>query len=380
MGLASTPARLTFPIIEGLDSDRYNITIFTRPEASGQIKSEVSRLAEARHINNIFLNETLGGARQTIADTELNVLYYPEIGMDKMAYFLAHAQLAPIQCTTWGHPETTGISTVTHFLSNGLIERDHNGGDYKEELVLFKNAMPQVLPYPEPFDPGQKLEAKDDKWAELAKAGNILEDAKIYMCAQQALKLHPDFDKTIAQILKKDPNSHVVFLKNPVNTPVEDFMERFATVMDEDQLNRIHFSERVPGEQWMYFTSHADVMLDPHGGFGAGVTALEGFNVGVLTVTLYTGKEMMREAVVQGFYRQAGIEGLTLRTQEEYVNRAIEIANSPDLQREYAEKLKAVMPVLFDPKPVVEEFQNILEEKLGPDLRPNFTLWDIGFD
>lgn len=38
----------------------------------------------------------------------LDVLVYPEVGLDPVAYFLAFSRLAPVQAVWWGHPDTTG--------------------------------------------------------------------------------------------------------------------------------------------------------------------------------------------------------------------------------------------------------------------------------
>ena len=38
-------------------------------------------------------------------------------------FYLAFARLAPIQITTWGHSETSGIDTVDYFVSSKYFER-----------------------------------------------------------------------------------------------------------------------------------------------------------------------------------------------------------------------------------------------------------------
>ncbi len=41
--------------------------------------------------------------------SSLDILFYPDLGMTPLTYFLAFARLAPVQCVSWGHPVTTGI-------------------------------------------------------------------------------------------------------------------------------------------------------------------------------------------------------------------------------------------------------------------------------
>jgi predicted O-linked N-acetylglucosamine transferase (SPINDLY family) len=64
----------------------------------------------------------LEAACQQILADKLHILVYPEIGMDAQTMQMASLQLAPIQCTAWGHPVTTGLSTIDYFLSSELME------------------------------------------------------------------------------------------------------------------------------------------------------------------------------------------------------------------------------------------------------------------
>ena len=59
------------------------------------------------------------------------------LGMDVRTYFLAFARLAPVQCVTWGHPDTTGIPNLDTFLSSSLIEPLDAEEHYSERLHRF---------------------------------------------------------------------------------------------------------------------------------------------------------------------------------------------------------------------------------------------------
>jgi hypothetical protein len=50
--------------------------------------------------------------RRTILDEAPPVLIFPEIGMDKVSAQLAAQRLAAVQCCSWGHPVTSGFSTI----------------------------------------------------------------------------------------------------------------------------------------------------------------------------------------------------------------------------------------------------------------------------
>ena len=52
----------------------------------------------------------------------LHILIIPETGMDPTTMKLASLRLAPVQATSWGHPNTSGLPTIDYFLSSDLME------------------------------------------------------------------------------------------------------------------------------------------------------------------------------------------------------------------------------------------------------------------
>ncbi|MDP1555291.1 MAG: hypothetical protein Q8L84_07530, partial [Hyphomonas sp.] len=81
---------LTYGLIWGLDRSRFELVLFRTPNASRDTGTQ--RFLEAASC--VDLPDNLEAARAAIAAAELDVLHYPEIGMDHMAYFLAFARLA----------------------------------------------------------------------------------------------------------------------------------------------------------------------------------------------------------------------------------------------------------------------------------------------
>src|SRR6185295_5076726 len=88
-----------------------------------------------------------------IRDARLDVLLYPEIGMDALTPRLAALRLAPVQVASWGHPETTGLPTIDHYLSAELFETEAGplqasapSGHYTESLVRLPGLGCHVAP------------------------------------------------------------------------------------------------------------------------------------------------------------------------------------------------------------------------------------------
>src|SRR5581483_3596785 len=86
--------------------------------------------------------------RQEVASDAPHVLLFPEIGMDKVSAQLAAMRLAPVQCTSWGHPVTSGFPTIDYFLSSDLMEPPEADAYYSERLVR----LPNLSIYYEPVE------------------------------------------------------------------------------------------------------------------------------------------------------------------------------------------------------------------------------------
>src|SRR4029079_9382312 len=87
----------------------------------------------------------------SIRAADLDVLVYPQLGMDGRDATLAALRLAPLQCVAWGHPETTGSATIDAFISVADMEPADAATHYCERLVRLpgigtRYARPPVRP------------------------------------------------------------------------------------------------------------------------------------------------------------------------------------------------------------------------------------------
>jgi predicted O-linked N-acetylglucosamine transferase (SPINDLY family) len=71
-----------------------------------------------------------------IHDSRMDVLIYPEIGMDPATAKLAALRLAPVQATSWGQPQTSGLPTIDYYLSAEALEPPGAQAHYTEKLEL----------------------------------------------------------------------------------------------------------------------------------------------------------------------------------------------------------------------------------------------------
>ncbi|HZR67563.1 MAG TPA: tetratricopeptide repeat protein, partial [Burkholderiales bacterium] len=114
-----------------LDASRFKLHFFHLGPAHDR-ETDYARSRAAR------FEQGKRGLRQwaeAILAEQLDVLIYPEIGMDPVTMKLASTRLAPVQMTTWGHPLTSGLPTLDYFLSADEMEPASAQDHYTERLV-----------------------------------------------------------------------------------------------------------------------------------------------------------------------------------------------------------------------------------------------------
>ena len=180
---------LTGGLVKHLSRKRFEVTVLS----IGRHEDEVAAFFHKHGDRFVEIPRHLPTARRLIAEQQLDVLFYPDIGMDPVTSTLAHSRLAPVQCTTWGHPVTTGIDTIDYFISSEALETEDAEQHYTETLIRLKN-LPIYYYRPELPRPARSR-------ADFGLAA----EAHVYACPQSLFKLHPEFDAVLGGILRGDP-------------------------------------------------------------------------------------------------------------------------------------------------------------------------------
>ena len=183
-------------VIQKLSRDRFEVVAVRPPQDADAIGDAIGRDAD----RNVEIPYDLYRARDLIADERLDILFYPDIGMTPLTYFLAFARLAPVQCVSWGHPVTTGIPAIDYFISANSIEPHDAQTHYSERLILL-DQLPTY--YWRPHHAATPFTRADMGFPE---------DVKLYVCPQSLFKLHPDFDLVLATLLRRDPKARLILL------------------------------------------------------------------------------------------------------------------------------------------------------------------------
>jgi len=318
----------------------FEIVVITPPGQRDLINRAITSAAD----RTLTIPPELSDAWVTIAAEELDILFYADIGMDVRTYFLAFARLAPVQCLTWGHPDTTGIPNLDYFLSSALIEPDGAAAEYSETLYSL-----ETLPtcYLRPKIPG-RLKTRENLGLDNGK--------RIYLCPQSVIKHHPDLDHISAGILRGDGEAEVLLVEGAVPDWTAQVTARMCETIP-DVAGRVRSIPRMPPEDFLALMNAADVIFDPPH-FSGGNTSCDAFALGK-PVVAHEG-ELMRGRVTSGMYRAMKIEGATGQSTTECADIALALGRDKD-RREYLEtRIAESRDGLFEQDRVVETFSRFL--------------------
>ncbi len=266
-----------------------------------------------------------------IKSLELDVLVFPDIGNFGENYQYAAMRLAPVQCTAWGQPVTSGLSTIDYYLSSDLMEPENGQDHYLETLIRL---------------PGSGLRWNTDLPRPSGKSRTELgiPEGLVYLVAQNVRKLAPRWDYLFLEIQART-GAPMIFI---------DFGTDQAAEITRERLKRIGLQTiwlpRIPQSDFVRMQQLCDVSLDPPA-WNGGNTTVYGLNVGSPIVTL--PGPFMRSRHSVAFMKQANVEELVAGSPEEY----IEMATDPERLRESMKDLNLEV-VLRDPAvpPAVDAF------------------------
>jgi len=334
--------KLVSGFIKHLDRSRLEAILIHTPHTEhDELRGKIDGFAD-RVVN------LQGGFEQNlreIAALELDALFLPN-ATEKMNIYYAFARLAPVQFTSWGIANTSGIDTLDYYLSSALIETAEATMHYSEHLVLL-NVLPALFSFivaPDTLPPRSQY--------------GFAADRPIYFCPQSLFKYHPDFDAVLNEIAQRDSAGQIVaidgFSKNWTQR-LRDRWQQRAPLLNE----RVTFLPRLEHNAYMGLVAQADVLLDTvH--FGSGTSFYEAMYYGTPVVT-WPGR-FMRGRIVAGGYQQMGLaETAPIANKiDEYASLAVQWANDPTRRQAFRLRALAAREKLLYNQQAVRELEDFV--------------------
>lgn len=266
-----------------------------------------------------------------IVATRCDTIYFWEVGTDPSNFFLAQHRLAPRQCTSFGVQETSGLTTIDDYLSSEQLDDAADQVAFTERLVR----LPLIPAFVERPSGSLDLEIKTKL--------NLPADCHIYFCNQNPLKIHPAMDYAIAEILRLDRRGIVVLLGGLASGVQRRLQARHQKSI-ADIANRILWTKWLSEVDFNSLTAAADVVLDTFP-MSAGTSAFTTFGLGAPLLTLRGSAN--RGRMTAACCDILAVPELTCKSVDDYVLRAVQIANDEPLRRHLRSLISVRRSCLF---------------------------------
>jgi predicted O-linked N-acetylglucosamine transferase (SPINDLY family) len=327
-------------VIENLDRSIFDVIVLSVGHYDDRIGKRIRQCA-TRYVE---VPPSLPASLHVVAEQSLDILFYPDIGMDPFTYTLAFTRLAPVQVVTWGHPVTTGLPTMDYFISSEDLDPPDGQSHYTEKLARLRTLS---IFYERPVPP---TPLKDRSFF------GLTDNAHIYACPQTLFKFHPDFDELLGHILRGDPEGIVTLIEGRYPSWNDVLQKRFERTIP-DVVGRIRWVQRQSRENYLNLLAVSDLMLDPTH-FGGGNSSYEGLALGIPIVTLPS--EFLKDRITYALYKKMGVTDGIVSSREEYVRVALELGTDPARRQAMREKILASAGILFEDHQAVRELGEFL--------------------
>jgi predicted O-linked N-acetylglucosamine transferase (SPINDLY family) len=293
-----------------LPRDKFETTLFSLGVKRDAVTDGASKL-----VNHFEADPRSGpGWAKVIRQRRLDALIFPEVGMDPLTLALAGLRLAERQFAAWGHPETTGLPTMDHYLSGDAFEPADAQEHYSERLIR----LPHFGVYYEP-------QATQPVPVDFARYGIPAADP-VFICPGTPFKYHPDDDWVLVEIARRLGPCSFVFFEHEKAALSQRLRARLAEAFRQAGLGvdrYLVFVPWLPRAAFLGLLGQADVYLDTLGfsGFNTLMQAVQAH----LPSVAYEGR-CMRGRLGSGILRRLGLPELVATGRAQYVDIAVALA------------------------------------------------------
>lgn len=337
---------VTKGLLLNFDPNKFEVYVFYL----GEVFDEETNLAKS--IATSFLCEKipLVSWAKLICEKNMDVLFYPEVGMHKLTTQLASLRLCRMQIAGWGHPETTGLPSINYFLSGELFE-SHVDDAYTENLIKLPNLASYF--YKVPAIPTSHM-------FKVALQGD---EIPLLVCPGTPYKYDPKNDWIFIEIVKRLGKCKLVFF-NYNKDLTEIFKLRLANKFNGANLSIddfIVFSPWLASNDFYELMKKSTVFLDTIGfsGFNTAIQAIE------CELPIVTRKsDFMRGNLASGLLKRIELSQLIANSDDEYIELVVKLIHNKNYHNEIVEKIAAMKYLLYEDLSVVRAFEDFLTGQL----------------
>lgn len=335
-------------IVTQIDKSKFEVHIFYTKD---YIDNE-TQLAKNNSEKFHYGNKSISNWCEIIIDSELDILFYPEIGMGVMPFKLACMRLCDVQMTSWGHPETSGLPTMDYYLSSELLESENSQIYYREKLLKIPNLgayySPISVDYPEEMN--------------LKYINN--NNSKRLLCLGAPNKYMPAYDFIFIEIIKKYSNVKFVFMQD-ANGRHSALLARLKILFSLNNLNISNHidlcSHDMNRHDFSAVMKNSDLMLDSIG-FSGFNTAMQSLECGLPIVT--KNSIYMRGRNASAILKTIHLEELIVESNSEFIELIIKLISNDDYMLMIKNKIIKNKNKLYNDLDSIRNFEVILNNIL----------------
>ncbi len=290
----------------------------------------------------------------SIKNDKLHAIIFPEIGIDPLVIKLACLRLAPVQCVSLGHPDTTGLPTIDYYLSSELMEPDNGEEHYSEKLIRLPNLGFSYLPV--------EINNID---IDRSKFG-LDNESIIYLCTHSWFTHLPQYDyiyPAIASNLEK--KCKFIFISSPLSQWItEQFKSRIGKSFEKYGLDPEKYTVFLPylnKEQYYGLNKIADVFLDTPA-WSANNSTFEALGADLPVITM--PGNLMRQRHCYGILKMMEMTETIVYSLDEYIKLAVKLGKDKDYRKKLSEEIKEKKHLLYKDEKCIRALENFLEQAL----------------
>lgn len=316
-------------LIRNLDHRLFEVVLIHR---QGSTKDFAHSILNESADEIIYLENDFGGNCKRIAELQLDILFFTDVGMYPLDSVLAMVGLAPKQVTGWGIPHTSGIKEIDFYMRSTIFNDCEESSHYTETLFPIEGYIGYF---------------EIDETALAAKSRDYFllpPDRFLIGCLQSIHKIHPDFDEYLEAIACIDESILIVIAASETDALNHRFVRRLRRSAPT-AYGQICFVQKMNMGDYYSLNQLLDLNLDTvH--YGAGITFIQTAWCGPPCVTQRANT--VRSSVVSRSYEYAGISNPPIAsTKEEYVLIVESLFNDEarrlELRKEIQEKCQGTV-------------------------------------
>jgi protein O-GlcNAc transferase len=354
-------AQLVVGVFEHHDRANFEIELFSFGANTGD--GSQRRILDACdgyfHLGEMAFKKALEFVRDRNLDAAVDLTGYTAFGRPEL---FSH-RIAPVQVSYLGYSATTGANYMDYIIGDpNLIPPDHEV-EYAERIARL----------PEFFMPNDRSRNSPEKIISRKSMG-LPEEQIVFCCFNNTNKLNPHVFGLWMNILKRVPGSVLWLIGS--HKSIGQNLRKEAEKQGVD-VSRLIFAQRVAREDYFARYRCADMFLDTLP-YNAHTTACDALWSGLPVLTQMG--ETFAARVAGSAVATIGIPEMITHSDQDYVDRAVALANAPEQLAEITRRLGTNISTspLFDieryTKHLEAAFVHMVERVKGGLAPESFTV------